>query len=198
MPRRPIAAGARRLHNVRMGVQHENIYGRRGGRGIRPYLLVAKTVFVAAFIGGLVSVLVLVLLPPLPATDEARRLYADALHRAYAWVVIPSLVGAMMCGLALLASFWRVAIRLRWLQVKGLLLVVCVPLLHSFMRHRSQTLQEMLAADQPDGQVLATYRDQILAGTIVVLAFGILTAVLGRVKPRLGQRYAVTAKEPLI
>ncbi len=177
-----------------MGVQHENIYGRRGGRGSRPYLLVAKIVFVAAFIGGLVSVLVLVLLPPLPATGDARRLYADALHRAYAWVIIPSLVGAMTCGLTLLASFWRVAIRMRWLQVKLLLIVACVPLLHSFMRQRSQALQEMLAADQPDGQVLATYRDQILAGTIAVLAFGILMAALGRVKPRLGQGYAVMKK----
>jgi hypothetical protein len=181
-----------------MGRQYENIYGRRGGRGTRPYLLVAKLVFVAAFIGGLVSVLILVLLPPLPVTGEGRRLYADALHRAYAWVVIPSLVGAMTCGMALLASFWRVAIRLRWLQVKVLLIVLCVPLLHTFMRHRSQTLQEMLAADQPDGQVLASFRDQILAGTIAALAFGILTAVLGRVKPRLGQQIGPRARTRLL
>lgn len=173
-----------------MGSAHrQNIYGRRGGRGLRPYLLMAKIVFVATFLGGLISLLVLVLLPAMPQSDEGRRAYADALHRAFAMVIIPSLVGAMISGISLLASVWRPLIRMRWLQVKAAIIFACVPLLHTFMRHWSQTLQTLVAAEHPDAATLATCRNHIIAGTVAILVFGVLTAILGRVKPRLGQRY---------
>jgi uncharacterized membrane protein len=170
----------------------KNIYGRRWGRGARPYLLMIKIVFVATLIGGLVSLLALVLLPAKTASIEARQAYADALHRAYAYVIIPSLVGAMVAGLALLASAWRALLRMRWLQLKLSLIVALVPILHAYMRSHSLSLQALAAQEQPDPAALATAHHQILAGTVAVLVFALLTATLGRVKPRLGQDYGRT------
>ena len=151
--------------------RYQNVHGRRWGRGARPYLLMAKIVFVAVFVGGLISLLTLVLISPLPATDEGRHLFADALHRAYAWLIVPSLAGAMIIGVALSASFWRAAVRMRWLQVKALLIVVCVPMLHVFMRKRSLTLQSLARTDGTDTQVLVNLRDEILIGTAAALLF---------------------------
>jgi len=187
---RPVAKRTQVPDNAGMGeARYQNVHGRRWGRGARPYLLMAKIVFVAVFVGGLISLLTLVLISPLPATDEGRHIFADALHRAYAWLIVPSLAGAMIMGVALSASFWRAAVRMRWLQVKALLIVVCVPMLHVFMRKRSLTLQSLARADGTDTQVLANLRDEILIGTAAVLVFAVLVVLLGRLKPRLGQRY---------
>lgn len=183
-----IARQACAADNGGMGtIRYQNIHGRRWGRGARPYLLMAKIMFVAVFVGGLISLLALVLIPPLPATEEGRHIFADALNRAYTWLIVPSLVGAMIVGLVLLASFWRAAVRMRWLQAKVLLIAVCVPMLHVFMKSRSQALQVLARTDGTDAQVLASLRDGVLIGTAAALAFAVLVVVLGRVKPRLGQ-----------
>ncbi len=168
---------------------YENIHGRHAGRGARPYLLIVKTILVAALIGGLISLLTLILLPSMPVSDEGRRTYADALHRAYIWIIIPSLVGSMVMGLCLLACTGKPLLRMRWLQLKVLLIAVCVPLLHSFIRSRSQALQSLLATDGADLRALADLHTQILWGTVAALLFAVITAMLGRIKPRLGQRY---------
>lgn len=191
----PFAAGRPWLHNIHMSKpRYENIHGRRPGRGVRPYFLMAKTVLVAALIGGLISLLALILLPSMPVSDEGRRTYTDALHRAYTWIIIPSLVGSMAMGLCLLACTGKPLLRMRWLQVKALLIAVCVPLLHSFIRNRSQGLQSLLDTDGADPATIAALHTRILWGTAAALMFAVITAMLGRIKPRLGQRYGSTAK----
>ena len=175
-------------------VRYQNIHGRRPGRGIRPYFLMAKIVLVAALIGGLISLLALILVPSLPVSDEGRRAYADALHRAYTWIIIPSLTGSMLTGLCLLCCTGKPLLRMRWLQVKALLIVACVPLLHSFIRSRSQALQAVLDIEDADLQAIAALHTQILWGTVAALIFAVITAMLGRIKPRLGQRYGSAAK----
>jgi hypothetical protein len=174
--------------------RYQSIHGRRPGRGTRPYLLMAKIVLVATLIGGLISLLALILVPSMPVSDEGRRTYADALHRGYTWIIIPSLVGSMAMGLCLLACTGSPLLRMRWLQVKALLIAACVPVLHSVIRNRSQALQSLLATDGADLKAITALHTQILWGTVAALIFAVTTAMLGRIKPRLGQRYGSTAK----
>jgi len=149
-----------------------------------------KITCVAVFFGGLFSVLVLVLLPDPPATLDAWRQEAAFISRAFRRVIVPALVGAMVGGMALLASIWRALVRMRWFQVKAAVIAACAPTLHLFMRSRSLALQSAVArADGDLGAVDATLRVQLLIGTIAAILFALVVIGLGRIKPRLGQRY---------
>lgn len=169
-----------------------NIYGRRGGRGMRPFLIVLKLLLVCAFIGGLVSVLVTVAFVPPPQDLASWRGQASFLARTFVYVIVPGLTGALVLGALLMAGIWRVMIRMRWLQVKLAIVFLAMPGLHLFMELRSITLRAMLAEESPDLVLAATLRGQLLVGTWVTLVLGIILLILGRVKPRLGQDYGKT------
>lgn len=173
------------------GRDERNVHGRRWGRGIRPYLLTAKIVGVAMFFGGLVSVLVLVLLPERPIGEAGWLQLSDQVRRAHVWVIIPGLVVAMAAGLLLLASIWRALIRMRWFQVKLALVVVCVPTLHLVMSSRSLALRSAISEHEPACEY-ERLCGQLIAGTLAALVFALAVMVLGRVKPRLGQDYGRT------
>jgi hypothetical protein len=169
-----------------------NIHGRRGGRGARPYLLVAKLLGVSAFLGGLISVLVLVLMPDSGGDAEVWRMRAGQVRRAFEFVIVPGLLLAMLSGLVLLASVWRALIRMRWFVVKVVLVVACVPTLHVYMHGRSLALAKSLGQDPPNLVAAGEIRSQMIAGAVAALVFGGVVLVLGRIKPRLGQQYGRT------
>jgi uncharacterized membrane protein len=170
--------------------KYQNIYGRQWGRGIRPYLLFPKIIFVGIFLGGLVNLLVLVLLQPTPATAGDWHLQVLMIHRAYAYVIIPALIGTLAMGLLLLSTHFRAFAGMRWFQLKIMLVVICVPVLHTFMRSRFMALQAVLAHE--DLTAAAAIRLQLQWGTVGALAFALTVIFLGRIKPRLGQNYART------
>lgn len=179
---------------------HINIHGRRWGRGWRPYLLLPKIVFVGAALGGAVTLLALVFLQPVPNTLAGRLDEARLIRRTYVMVIVPALLGAMLTGATLLWMHGRVLLRMRWLQVKLVIVAICVPTLHFYMRSRSLAFKAMLSELQDftrtNSAILAALRQQLFGGTLAVLAFLLTVLFLGRIKPRLGQNYARMLRKP--
>jgi len=178
------------MGNSRATTVH-NIHGRRWGRGFRPYLIVLKLLCVAAYTGGLMGLLAVAFQPGIPGDREGWRQLAGTLHRAYAWVIVPGFVGAMAVGALLTASMARAMVRMRWFQVKVLLLVTVGPTLHVLLRGRLASFRH-LVIEGDNVEAMTSAYNQLLAGTVAGLLFGIILLALGRVKPRLGQDYGKT------
>jgi uncharacterized membrane protein len=170
--------------------ENANIHGRKWGRGIRPYLLLPKVLCVAAFFGGLVTILVLAFLRPAPQNTADWLAEADLIRRTYTCVVVPALLAAMIFGAFLLLPVWRALIRMRWLQVKLVVVLLCVPTLHLYMRSRSLQFQAAIRDAQFGSAELLHHR--LAMGTLAAIAFAVLVIFLGRIKPRLGQDYGRT------
>lgn len=169
----------------------QNIHGRKGGRGLRPYLILPKYVFVSIFLGGLVSLLVLAFLRPMPQRIEEWQFRIKLVAISYVFVVVPGLLGGMIVGLILLFSHFRAFVRMRWLQLKLLLVAVCVPCLHFYMRGKATQLHALLDRNEPGDlqQAPALWLD-LRNGTLSAIMFALVVIFLGRIKPRLGQNYA--------
>jgi uncharacterized membrane protein len=170
--------------------QYQNIHGRQWGRGIRPYLLFPKFVFVGIFLGGLVNLLVLVLLHPLPATVRDWLQYLVMIRRAYEYVIVPAMIGAIAMGLLLLSTHFRAFVRMRWFQLKIMMVAIGIPMLHVFMYKHFTALQSALARDNL--AAAAAIRTHLQWNTVGALVFALTIAFLGRIKPRLWQNYAKT------
>ena len=167
---------------------HTNIYGRKWGRGIRPYLLLPKVLCVGAFFGGLVTLLVLAFLRPVPQSPSEWLAEAELIRRTYTQAIVPGLVGAMIFGVLLLLPVRRALLHMRWLQVKLALVLICVPTLHLYMRLKSLELRAAI----PSAHAPAAARHALLAGTVAAIVFAGVVIFLGRIKPRLGQDYGRT------
>jgi uncharacterized membrane protein len=170
--------------------EYQNIHGRRFGRGLRPWLLIPKVLFVAVFFGGLVSLLALGFLQPAPATLAEWAAQVALIRRAYRSVIVPALAGSMISGIALTIVHGGVLLRMRWLQAKLALIILLVPTFHLFMTGRSLALQS--AVDRGDFAAAALLREQLFRWTVATLLFALALILLGRLKPRLGQNYART------
>lgn len=169
-----------------------NIHGRRPGRGLRPYLIIAKILSVACFFGGLLAVLVGVLLGPEPRDIAAWRQELALLHRIYGGVVVPGIVAALGFGTLLFASIWRAMIRMRWFVVKMVLVAVAVPGLHVSLSGKVLALRAVLFRVEPDLRQASVLRGEIATITGLGIVFAVAAIILGRVKPRLGQDYGRT------
>jgi hypothetical protein len=171
-----------------------NIHGRQGGRGLRPYLIFPKSVFVSVFLGGLVSLLVLAFLQRTPTTLEEWRHRASLVAVSYVFVVVPGLLGGMIVGLILLFSHFRAFIQMRWLQLKLVLIAVCVPSLHFYMRGKATQLHNILDRNESgDLERAAELWLELRNGTLAAILFALIVIFLGRIKPRLGQNYVRTS-----
>ncbi len=171
--------------------KYANIHGRRGGRGVRPYLIVLKVTCVAGFLGGLMTVLAVLWSGPHPTSGDEWRERAEFIGRAFRWVIVPGVTGAEIVGVLLASSIWRVMIRMRWFIGKMALVFVCMPSLHFFMSGRLADLR-VFASVAPDPARAADVHGQLLVGTCFALVLGIVLVILGRIKPRLGQDYGRT------
>lgn len=172
-----------------MAEVHTNRFGRKPGRGLRPWLLLPKTVAVCLYIGGLAAALVHWLTSgfmSLDAIDPRRQMIVDQIGRLFVFLVVPALILTLGFGAALLLQHPRVFIRMRWLIVKLLILANTIPAGHLFLSSRLSMLREASAARVPDDAVAW----QFTCGLAAVLGLSILVAVLGRLKPRLGQNWA--------
>ena len=154
-----------------------NKYGRRGGRGLRPYLITLKVFSVAACFGGLAAGQTLL------GTDSIGARGAQMLYRG---TIIPGLVGAVVLGLILAFTIGRPLIRMRWFLLKMLLLALAAPPLHAYAAARCR---DWAAAPATEAANAPLRRDlQGATGAGLLLAAALVT--LGRTKPRLGQNYA--------
>jgi hypothetical protein len=164
-----------------------NRFGRNGGRGVRPWLLIPKIIGVAIYVGGLATVLGLWILSDfrsLELLDPRRRLVIDLVSRLMIFVVVPGLLVALIFGIALLLQLPRQFLRMRWLQVKLISLAVLIPAGHLFCSSRLAMLRD--ATDRTMSESLAR---QFTLGLALSLAGSIWVMILGRLKPRLGMGY---------
>jgi len=183
-------------HNVRMANEpqiHENLHGRRQGRGLRPYLLIVKLFAIAVCVGTLTAVLALVFLHSPPADSRAWEFELLILGRAYRLLVIPSLGVAILMGLLLWKDHPIVFLRMRWLQTKLLVIVLCLPTLHVLMHLWMQRLTKLIPPDGDEALAEAlTIRERLVGGSAAALSVAVILIILGRIKPRLGQDYGKT------
>jgi uncharacterized membrane protein len=172
-----------------MGRSYTNIHGRKAGRGIRPWLLLPKVIAVGLYLGALASTLVVWFSSDYLATDAGdpqRLAVLQTIRRLMLVLAVPALLTAMGFGVALLLQHPRQLLRLRWVRVKLATLAVLVPTAHWFLSSRLAMLREAYPAEQapPAAQ-------QLTWGLVLTLITSVSVIILGRLKPRLGQNWAV-------
>lgn len=174
---------------MKKSAKTQNIHGRRGGRGARPVLILGKLICVGCFLGGLAGYLAVILAAQRPGHPEQLQTFIEVTERFFTRIIIPAGIGAEIVGIFLLLSIWRVMIRMRWFQIKMVVLAIGMPGLHLFLRGRVSAL-ETLPGDTPTlPQELHTH---LLVGVWAGIAVAVVLTWLGRIKPRLGQNYGKT------
>lgn len=155
--------------------EYRNMHGRAWGRGIRPWLLIPKYLAVATAIGGLAAVIVI---DRTFGTAEIEAVKTGRLIAAiFRFAIIPATIAAMALGVLLFLQHPRPFIRMRWMRIKLVIVLTVVPLAHLLLRSQVDLMQISPPA-------------HITGPSIVALAGFVLIAVLGRLKPRLGQPIA--------
>lgn len=187
-----VASPRAAAHNAGMASRpdYRNVHGRKWGRGARPWVLIPKVLFVAGLFGGLLTLVGVLLRPVSPATPEAWRMRSDLVQLTFTRVVIPCSTLAVLAGIVLLVMHGRVLLRMRWLIVKLAVTVLALPAGHLFLRFAMRRLQEAIATGSVEQAQQLMW--QLRAGTAGVLLAVSVIAVLGRLKPRLGQDFGRT------
>jgi hypothetical protein len=168
-----------------------NRFGRRPGRGIRPWLLLPKLLAVALYFGGLGAMAVLWFssgFRTLAAIDPRRLLILQHIGHLAIYLVVPSLLAALAFGIALLLQHPRQFIRMRWLLIKLAIIAAFVPTAHFFVSSRVAILR-IDFANRASGDPAAR---QLAFGLIAAVFVSACIIILGRLKPRLGQNWART------
>ena len=166
-----------------------NRFGRKGGRGVRPWLLLPKVICVGLYLGSLAAAMALWWtsgFPAMDARDPGRLQLINQLRILMVGLVVPSLLGAIVFGILLFLQHHRPFIRMRWLIVKLASIAIVVTGGHLFVSSRLRLLRAAYHAGVVDES--ATW--QVAWGLAAVLAGSIWIIILGRLKPRLGQNWA--------
>lgn len=166
-----------------------NQFGRRPGRGFRPFFLLPKLVAISLSIGSLAAIFVVWLGSGIRwlSPDDLRRLWLlNIIGRVVCYVTVPAVAASVLFGVALLLQHPRQFIRMRWLIVKLVIVVAFIPSGHLFLQSR----MELLRNAYMQGAAPGTIEVQFSWGLAAVLAVCILVAILGRLKPRFWQNWA--------
>lgn len=175
--------------------EYINIHGRRGGRGLRPWILLPKLVSVAVFVGAYVSATALWYYFRFGGAGDAVW-PVQAVSFLFRRVIVPSLFSTLFFGIVLLLQHPKVFIRRRWLQVK-LVIAMVLPAIHFAARRNFATVKAALLDPQSD--VSPADLEAASVTFSICLAVGLsgalMLVVLGRLKPRLGQQHNPPANE---
>lgn len=169
--------------------RYPNRYGRRPGRGWRPWLLLPKVMAVALYVGGLAAAAVIWFssgFSSMAKGDPQRLWVIETIGRLMVWLVVPSLVLTLALGVALFLQFPRQFIRMRWLVVKLVSLAVLIPGAHLFLSSRLGLLREAFLQQTTNDWAAS----QFGWGLVATLVGSLWVVLLGRLKPRLGQNWA--------
>jgi hypothetical protein len=151
----------------------KNKFGRKGGRGIRPWLLIPKVLAVGCVLGGLVAMGVIAC----AQIDQTGAVLGLILSR----VVAPGVAVAMLCGVGLFRQHAVVFWRMRWLRVKfGVLMVLLMDL--AFLWESVAGHADEAPSEVGGGEALRAIRWSVA----VAIALVVTLVVLGRYKPRFG------------
>jgi len=158
-----------------MTTPYENTFGRRPGRGIRPWLLVPKLLAVTIYFGGLVTTLFLW------ATSSAISLELIAhTSRMFIFLIVPALLVAIGLGIALAMQNGAVLLKRRWLRAKLIILAIMIPTAHLYLSNKLASVR-----DDPQHP-----RSGFIAGLLLTIAASAIVIILARLKPRLRQNPA--------
>ena len=168
--------------------EYVNIHGRKGGRGVRPWLLIPKVLCVAIFVGAYVAATVLWFYYRMGYSDGAVW-PVRAVSVVFRGVIIPSLIATLLFGLLLFAQHPKVFITRRWLQAK---LAIAVALIgtHTIARGTFMDIKAVVldSSRQDETADVETECVRFSVCLIVGLSSAVLLVLLGRLKPRLGQQ----------
>jgi uncharacterized membrane protein len=171
---------------------HTNKYGRRPGRGLRPWVLIPKVLSVAALFGGFLSACVL-LHTSRPQTHEQWGHLIESVGVLFRYLIVPAVLCVILFGILLLLMHFRAFLSMRWVWLKLSLLLVTLPPLH--LAGRWLIGQARLALEAGDLQRVAELMGQFtLTADLAVLVL-VVVVVVGRHKPRLGQRPKTVAQQ---
>jgi hypothetical protein len=154
-------------------------------------LLLPKVIAVGFYIGGLATANVIWFgsgFSGLDKGDPQRLWIINLVGRLMLWLVVPSLLLALVLGVGLFLQFPRQFIRMRWLVVKLASLAVLIPSAHLFLSSRLLLLREAFVHHTTQEQAAS----QFGWGLVLTLIGSLWVVVLGRLKPRLGQNWART------
>ena len=142
-----------------------------------------KVLCVCVAFGSLVSGLTLWLGEQSPRSAELLEIE----HRIFSQIMVPAILGAIFFGLLLFVQHPRVFFRLRWLQIKLVVVAIFLPVVHVWVS--SQLLALSNLDRKGDG---ATFVAWLYIAVITL----VLLIILGRQKPRLGQNWARDFRRP--
>lgn len=174
------------MRTMKQSGEHVNRYVRKGGRGVRPWLLIPKVLALAIFVGGYAAASVLWIAYRMGIGDSATWA-VPAVSAIFRWVIVPALISTLLFGVLLVLQHPVIFLQRRWLQVK-LLFVLILPAIHFVAR---KTFQEIKAVLAGEAELPAAGFETACARFTICIVGGLLCAVgilvLGRLKPRLGQ-----------
>ena len=173
-----------------------DVHTRRGGRGVRPWLLVPKVVAVALYVGGLAAATFVWVggdYNAIPTGDPRRAWLINLVGRMMVYLVVPALIVAILLGVLLLLQHPGVFLRMRWLRVKLLLILLVIPFGHFWCRAQTLTLRDPTASLEAH----AAAARRLTFGLVGTLIGSIGIVVIGRLRPKLGQNWARDYPMPL-
>jgi len=170
-----------------MGTLNSNP-GRSFRRGTRSYFLVSKIIGITMFLGGSITMFVQIRLHPDLTNLENSMNQAELLKQTFDYVIIPGVIIAVISGILLIVPIFKPITRMRWFQLKAILLILEIPTLHIYMRSQLQALHHKIYKeyDLLEAQLILS---QLFIGLAVAVIFAVVLICLGRIKPRLGQQY---------
>ncbi len=171
---------------------YKNKHGRRPGRGLRPWVLIPKILSVGALFGGFLSAAV-ILHTHHPQTLEQWAVLIETIGTLFTHLIVPAVLCVILFGILLFLMHWRAFLSMRWFQVKAVLLLIALPPLHLTGRWLIGQARLALEAGELD-RVAKIMGRFTLTVDLAVLAL-IVVIVIGRHKPRLGQRPKTVAQQ---
>lgn len=165
-----------------------NQSGRKGGRGIRPWLLIPKVLAVCVYFGGVVAAWGIWNFGGYFDVDKSypQGLWViEVLSRLFLYVIVPALIIAILLGIALFLQHRREIARMWWWRVKMTVLVIYIPAAHLWMSSRLGLLRDAVRSEVWNDAAA----EQLSRGFLLVIIGAIAIIWLGRQKPRLGQKY---------
>lgn len=169
-----------------------NKHGRRPGRGIRPWLLIPKILSVGALFGGFLGAAVLLHASD-PHTHEQWAHLIETVSTLFRRLIVPAVLCVVLLGTLLLLQHPKQFVKMRWFRLKAALLLLALPPLHFTGRWLMSQARQALDDGQLDlvadlmGRLTLTVDLAVLAVIVVI--------VIGRHKPRLGQRPKTLAQQ---
>jgi len=171
---------------------HINKHGRRPGRGLRPWVLIPKILAVGALFGGFLAAAV-ILHSNQPKTLDQWDTLIETISTVFTHLIVPAVLCVILFGILLFLMHWRAFLSMRWFQVKAVLLLVSLAPLHFAGRWLIGQARFALEAGDLDRVALLMHRFTLTVD-LAVLAL-IVVIVIGRHKPRLGQRPKTVAQQ---